>query len=135
LSPDGGYNGLTAGTPYAGPVLLASKRSVAMSTFNEREKGFENKYKHDQDLQFKVGARRNRLLGEWVAGQLGLVGDAAASYAKDVVRADFAKAGDDDVLQKVLGDLTAKGVNMDARRLRKRMDDLLEEAKQQIQKE
>jgi hypothetical protein len=106
-----------------------------MSTFNEREKGFENKYKHDQELQFKVGARRNRLLGNWAAGLLGLTGEAAAQYAKEVVASDFAKSGDDDVLQKVLADFSAKGVAMDAHRLRKRMDELLDEAKAQLQKE
>ncbi|MSO77014.1 MAG: DUF1476 domain-containing protein [Alphaproteobacteria bacterium] len=106
-----------------------------MSNFNEREKSFENKYKHDQELQFKVTARRNRLLGDWAAGELGLSGAAAAGYAKDVVSSDFERVGDDDVLQKVLGDLTAKGVAMDERRLRKRMDDLLVEAKAQLQKE
>ena len=106
-----------------------------MSSFNEREKGFENKYKHDQELQFKVMARRNRLLGDWAAGQLGLSGDAAASYAKEVVSSDFARAGDDDVLQKVMADLTTKGIDIDERRLRKRMDELLEDAKAQLQKE
>ena len=81
-----------------------------MTTFNEREKGFEAKFKHDEELRFKVTARRNKLLGLWAAKQMGLDDDAAAAYARDVVRADFEEPGDDDVLRKVLADLVAKSV-------------------------
>ena len=105
-----------------------------MSMFDDREKGFEAKYKHDQELQFKVNARRNRLLGQWAAGQLGLTGDAAAAYAKEVVAADFDKPGDEDVLDKVLKDLTAKGIATDRARIRHQMDALLVVAKEQIAK-
>ena len=80
-----------------------------MTTFNEREKGFEQKYKHDQDLQFKVNARRNKLLGLWAAEQMGLSGADAEAYAKQVVQADFEKPGDSDVVAKVVNDLSAKG--------------------------
>lgn len=106
-----------------------------MSTFDEREKAFENKFKRDQDLQFKVNNRRNRLLGHWVAAQLGKAGPDADAYAKEVVMSDFEKAGDDDVLQKVLGDLAAAGKPADAGAVRKQMDKLLEDAKQQLMDE
>jgi hypothetical protein len=106
-----------------------------MTTFNEREKGFEAKYQHDQELQFKVNARRNKLLGLWAAEKLGLTGDAAEAYAKDVVRSDFEKPGDDDVIEKVLKDLSGKGVMMTDHQLRKELDRLLPIAKDQIMKQ
>jgi len=105
-----------------------------MTFFDDREKGFEAKYKHDQELQFKVFARRNKLLGLWAAQKLGLGGEAAEAYAKDVVKADFSKPGDDDVLDKVSKDLTEKGVPVDRGRLRHEMDRLLALAKEQIAK-
>lgn len=103
-----------------------------MTTFDEREKGFEAKYKLDQEAQFKVTNRRNRLLGQWAAGQLGISGGAADSYAKEVVAADFVEKGDNDVVNKVLGDFKAKGVAMDEARLRKQMNTLLDQARTQI---
>lgn len=106
-----------------------------MSTFDDREKEFESKFKHDQELQFKVMARRNRLFGEWAGGEMGLSGDALAAYAKDVVMSDFDRPGDDDVLEKVQGDLKAAGVELDADRLRKRMEALLVDAKAQVMAE
>jgi hypothetical protein len=106
-----------------------------MTTFDEREKAFESKFKRDQDLQFKVNNRRNRLLGQWVAAQLNKVGADADAYAKDVVMSDFEKAGDDDVLQKVLGDLKAAGKPADAAAIRKQMDKLVDEAKKQVMEE
>lgn len=106
-----------------------------MSSFSDREKEFENKFKHDQELQFKVMARRNRLFGEWAGEQMGLSGDALTAYAKDVVMSDFERPGDDDVLEKVQADLTAAGVEMDAARLRQKMDGLLGDAKSQVMAE
>jgi hypothetical protein len=106
-----------------------------MTTFDEREKGFEAKYKRDQELQFKVTARRNRLLGEWAAGKLGLTGDAATNYAKEVVAADFNKPGDDDVVEKVVADLTAKKVAVSAADVRRELDKLLGIAKEQLMKQ
>lgn len=103
-----------------------------MSTFDDRERQFETKFQHDEELRFKVTARRNRLLGEWAGAQLGLSGDALADYAKTVVAADFDKPGDDDVLQKVLADLVAKGIATDARHVRMQMDALVAVAKQQV---
>ncbi|QQS11599.1 MAG: DUF1476 domain-containing protein [Rhodospirillales bacterium] len=100
-----------------------------MSGFDEREKAFENKFKRDQDLQFKVTNRRNKLLGQWAAGLLGKTGADADAYAKEVVMSDFEKAGDDDVAAKVAGDLAGKA---DAEAVRKQMNRLLDEAKKQI---
>jgi hypothetical protein len=110
------------------------QKGGTMTTFNDREKGFEAKYKHDQELQFKVNARRNKLLGQWAAGKMGLAGDEAEAYAKTVVAADFEKPGDDDVLQKVTKDLAAKGITVAAGDIRKEMERLLGVAKEQIAK-
>ena len=103
--------------------------------FKDREKGFETKYKLDQELEFKAMARRNKLLGLWAAEQFGLSGDAAEEYAKSVVVADFEESGDDDVLQKVLADFEQHGVEMSDHRLRKHMDELLETARAQVKAE
>jgi len=103
-----------------------------MTQFNDREKAFEAKFQKDQELQFKVTARRNRLLGLWAAEQIGLDGQDAEAYAKDVVVSDFDEPGDDDVLRKVVGDLQGKGVDTDDATVRKQMDTLLEKAKQQL---
>jgi hypothetical protein len=107
----------------------------AMTTFNEREKGFEQKYKHDQELQFKVNARRNRLLGLWAAEQMGLSGAEAEAYAKLVVQADFEKPGDSDVVAKVVNDLNAKGRAVAEPQVRKELDRLFAVAKEQIMKQ
>ena len=100
--------------------------------FNDREKGFEAKYQHDQETQFKITARRNKLLGLWAAEQMGLGAADADVYAKEVVVADFEEAGDDDVLRKVLSDLADKGVGLDKKAVRKEMDALLATAREQI---
>ena len=106
-----------------------------MTTFNNREKAFEDKYKHDQDLQFKVEVRRNKLLGLWVAELLGLSGADADAYAKEVVSADFEEPGDADVVRKVLGDTEPKNLDLNEHRLRKKMGELLGVAKDQIMSE
>lgn len=103
-----------------------------MNGFDDREKGFEAKYRVDQETKFRIIARRNKLLGEWAAGQMGLSGDSAAAYAKEVVAADFEKPGDDDVVDKVLGDLGDKGIKLTAADIRKKMDELTAVAHQQI---
>ncbi len=102
------------------------------SSFNDREKGFEAKYRHDQETEFKINARRNKLLGLWAAAQMQITGADADAYAREVVVADFEEPGDDDVLRKVLGDFKAKNVAMDQLRLRKEMDRLMQEARDQI---
>ncbi len=104
-----------------------------MASFNEREKGFENKYKHDEELKFKVSARRNKLLGEWAGRQLGLSGAELDAYAKTVVMSDFDKPGDDDVVQKVVADLQAKGIGAGVERAE--MEKLLTIAKEQVMKQ
>ncbi|MHA1566659.1 MAG: DUF1476 domain-containing protein [Alphaproteobacteria bacterium] len=103
-----------------------------MANFNEREKGFEAKFKHDEEFRFKVTARRNKLLGLWAAEKMGLTGEDAAAYGKDVVKADFEEPGDDDVLRKVLGDLQAKGIDISEHLLRKQMDELMATATDQV---
>jgi hypothetical protein len=106
-----------------------------MATFDDRQKGFEQKYKHDKELEFKINARRNKLLGLWAAKEMGIPDGEIEAYAKTVVLADFEKPGDDDVLQKVLGDFKQKGVEMSEHRIRKHMTELLEAARQQVMSE
>jgi hypothetical protein len=103
-----------------------------MNGFDNREKGFEAKYSVDQELEFKIIARRNRLLGAWAAEQMGLSGDAVGSYAKDVVAADFEKPGDSDVVEKVLKDFAEKGIDIDEAALRKKMGELSAVAREQL---
>tara|TARA_B100000678_G_scaffold207016_1_gene174588 strand:- start:1546 stop:1869 length:324 start_codon:yes stop_codon:yes gene_type:complete len=103
-----------------------------MTGFDDREKAFENKFARDEEVQFKVMARRNRLLGQWAAGKMGLTPEETDSYAREVVQADFEEAGDDDVLRKVLGDLTSAGVETDAVTVRQAMDEKLIEARRQL---
>lgn len=106
-----------------------------MTSFSEREKAFEAKYKNDQELQFKVMNRRNKLLGLWAAQLMGLDGPAAELYAKEVVAADFEKPGDDDVVEKVMADFGARGSDVTEHKLRRRMEELHAEAITQIQSE
>jgi hypothetical protein len=98
------------------------------TTFDKREEGFEKKFAHDEELRFKANARRNKLFGLWAAEKLGLTGDAAAAYAKEVVMSDFEESGEHDVLKKVLKDLAAKGVEAPERDVRRTMNDLMEKA-------
>lgn len=104
-----------------------------MTTFKDREKAFEDKYKHDQELQFRVEVRRNKLLGLWAAELLEHAN--ADAYAKEVVSADFEEPGDADLVAKVLGDLQDAGVEMSEHRLRHKMDELLAVAKEQVMQE
>jgi hypothetical protein len=103
-----------------------------MTTFDKREEGFEKKYAVDEEQKFKAMARRNKLLGLWVAGQLGLAGDAANAYAKEVVAADFEQPGDNDLAHKVMRDLAGKGIAITEPQLRTKMDELLAQAIQQV---
>ena len=99
-----------------------------MTTFDKREEGFEKKFAHDEELRFKANARRNRLLGLWAAEKLGLSGDAANAYAKEVVMADFEESGDNDVMRKVQKDLAAKGITASEQDVRRAMTDLMDKA-------
>jgi len=103
-----------------------------MSGFDDREKTFESKWAHDEELRFRVYARRNKLLGLWAAELMGLGGTDADAYAKEVISADFQEAGDEDVFRKVKGDLDAKSVEVTEHHVRKRMQDLLEDAHSQV---
>lgn len=103
-----------------------------MTTFDKREDGFEKKFALDEEQKFKAEARRNKLLGLWAAEKLGISGDAASAYAREVVAADFEEAGDNDVLNKVLKDLTAKGQAVTERDVRAKMDELLAQAVAQV---
>ena len=104
-----------------------------MTTFEEREKGYEAKFKQDQEFQFKATARRNKLLGLWAAEKLGLSGGDADAYAKEVVVADFEEPGDEDVVRKVAGDLEGRGVGAEA--VRREMERLMAVAAEQVASE
>ena len=99
-----------------------------MTTFDKREEGFEKKFAHDEELRFKANARRNKLLGLWAADKLGMSGDAANAYAKDVVMSDFEEGGDHDVFKKVRKDFDAKGVALADQDLRRAINDFMEKA-------
>ena len=103
-----------------------------MTTFDDRERAFENMYARDQEMQFKIVARRNRLLGHWAANLMGLTEVEAEAYAKDVIRSDFEEAGDEDVVRKILGDLTSAGVDCDEARIREALQHKTVEARRQL---
>jgi hypothetical protein len=103
-----------------------------MTDFRDRERGEEAKYALDEDMLFRVHARRNRLLGHWAAERMGLSQAEADAYAKAVVQADFEEAGDEDVIRKVLGDLVSAGVDADEVEVRTALDDKLVEARRAL---
>ena len=103
-----------------------------MTTLDKREEGFEKKFALDEEQKFKAEARRNKLLGLWAAEKLGLTGDAATTYSKEVVAADFEEAGDKDVENKVVKDFAAKGVAISAPEVRAKMDELMAAAVAQV---
>src|SRR5262249_48184710 len=114
-------------SPLAVYVRASSKprEGSTMTTFDKREEGFEKQFAHDEELRFKAMARRNKLLGMWAAGKLGLTGAEAEAYAKEVVLADFEEPGDDDVFRKVRKDFDAKGVVQSDHQIRRTMEELL----------
>ena len=101
-----------------------------MSSFDEREKGFEKKFAHDEELQFKISARRNKYIGEWASKILGFNSDQEKEYIQSVIKADFTEAGDDDVFRKVKEDL--KDHNISDEDIRKKMDELNEKSKSEF---
>jgi hypothetical protein len=103
-----------------------------MTTFDKRQEGFEKKFAHDEELQFKAGARRNKLLGLWAAEKLGLSGTEADAYAKSVVVADFQEAGDEDVFRKIRADFDAKSVGQSDHQIRRTMEEMMVKAVEQI---
>jgi hypothetical protein len=106
-----------------------------MTTFEERQKGFELKFALDEELKFKATARRNRLLGLWAAGEMGIAGDAAQAYAREVVKADLAEPGEEDVFRKIRADFDAKGVNQSDHQIRRMMAEMMGQAVAQIESE
>ena len=103
-----------------------------MTSFDDRGQAFETKFARDEEMAFRLTARRNRLLGGWAAAQMGLTPEETDSYCKSVVQADFEEAGDDDVVRKVLGDLTAAGVSSDEAAVRRALDEQTVEARRQL---
>lgn len=103
-----------------------------MTTFDNRKDTAEKKFAHDAELQFKASARRNKLLGQWTAGQLGLSGAEAEAYAKSVVMADFEEAGDEDVFRKVRKDLDGASIDVSDHVIRRTMDELMAKAIEEI---
>jgi hypothetical protein len=110
------------------PISALGIGTQEMTIFDRREEGFEKKFAIDEELKFKAEARRNRLLGLWVAEKLGLSGEAANAYAKDVIAAEFQEAGDANVVRKVMDDLKAKGVPITERELAVKMNELTAQA-------
>ena len=106
-----------------------------MEPFDKRGKTFEASYAHDQATRYKIGARRNKLLGQWMAEQLGLVGADAEAYAKAVIASDFEKPGDEDVFEKVWADVESKGIGLTETQVRDKMQDLMETAREQVTSE
>jgi hypothetical protein len=103
-----------------------------MSTFDDRERAFETKYARDEEMAFRVTARRNRLLGQWAAVQMKLTPEETDAYAKAVVQADFEEAGDEDVIRKLVSDLSAAGVEIDEGAVRRAIEDQTIEARRQL---
>lgn len=106
-----------------------------MPQFKDREKGFEAKFAHDEEMKFRAQSRCNKLLGLWAAGLMGMSEADANSYARDVIKADFEEAGNEDVFRKLRRDLDAKGVQVSDHRIRKAMEEKLAEAKRQLMEE
>jgi len=106
-----------------------------MPTFEDREKEFEARFKHDEELRFKVTARRNRLVGLWAAEKMGLSGDAAETYARSVIAAEFDKGGDSHVVEKLVADLAAKGQSLTAAQVQFELEHFAATARQQVMNE
>jgi len=106
-----------------------------MTTFEEREKGFERKFAHDEELKFRATARRNKLLGLWAAEKMGLSGEAAQAYAREVIKADLLEPGEEDGFRKLRADFDAKGVELSDHQIHRMMDELMGQALAQIETE
>jgi len=106
-----------------------------MSGFDKREQGYESKFAHDENLEFKAAARRNKLLGLWLAGLMNKSAEEAESYAKQVIIADFEEAGDEDVFRKLRADADAAGLDLSDHQIRRKMAELTEEARTQVRNE
>ena len=118
-----------------GLIRQPSSGRSRLSGFDKRERAEESKFALDQELRFKANARRNKLLGLWAAGLLGHKGEAAATYAASVVKADFEAPGDEDVFRKVRGDFDKAGVALSDHQIHRQMSELMETAIQQVKAE
>ena len=103
-----------------------------MTSFEDRQRSFEAKFARDEEMAFRITARRNRLVGTWAAGQMKLTPAETDAYAKAVVQADFEEAGDEDVVRKLLGDLVSAGADVDEARIRDALRDATVEARRQL---
>ena len=103
-----------------------------MTSFDDRERAFETKYARDEEMAFRVVARRNKLVGQWAAAKMKLTPEEADAYSKAVVQADFEEAGDEDVMRKLLGDLTAAGVETDEGSVRRALEEAMVDARRQL---
>jgi hypothetical protein len=103
-----------------------------MTTFDDRERAFETQFAREEDMAFRVVARRNKLLGQWAAGLMKLTPEETDAYSRAVIHAEFEEAGDEDVVRKLLGDLTAAGVEVDDAMVRKAIDEQAVEARRQL---
>ena len=118
--------------PYLNQREIRPKGKSYMTTFDDRERAFETQYARDEEMQFRVTARRNRLLGQWAAEKMGLTAEETDAYAKAVVQADFEEAGDEDVIRKLVSDLTAASVEIDESVVRRAIEDRTVEARRQL---
>lgn len=103
-----------------------------MTQFDDREQAYEKEFVRNEEFDFKVSARRNKLLGLWAADKMGLTGDAADAYAKEVIASDFEEVGDEDIYHKVKGDLSNKGIDFSEHQIRREMEDLMVKAREQM---
>ncbi len=106
-----------------------------MTTFDDRERAFEAKFARDEEMNFRIVARRNKLVGQWAAEKMGLTPAETDAYAKSVVQADFEEAGDEDVIRKLLGDLVSAGIDIDDAGVRLALDQKMVEARRQLMDE
>jgi hypothetical protein len=116
-----------------GTGVLFGQEQLFMSGFDKRKKGFEGKFAHDAELEFKATARRNKLLGLWAAEKMGLSGDEADAYAKTVVIADLEEVGEEDVFRKIRGDFDAKNVDQSDHQIRREMEEFMATAVEQVE--
>ncbi|HWK34911.1 DUF1476 domain-containing protein [Sphingomonas sp.] len=103
-----------------------------MTSFDDRERAFETKFARDEEMAFRVTARRNRLVGQWAAAKMGLTPEETDAYAKAVVQADFEEAGDEDVIRKLVGDLTAANIDIDDAEVRRALEEASVDARRQL---
>lgn len=121
-----------ARAPISRPDKPPTGATAPVTTFDDRERAYEAKFAHDEEMKFRVIARRNKLLGHWAATQMKLSAVEAEAYAKEVVRAEFEDGGDEDVVRKLLGDLTAAGVETDDSAIRAAMEEQTVIARRQL---